>query len=104
VGHGAASCPRAGPPSAVDGVTIAGAATTGVVPLPAGLRGLHVHISFPYVFAGQSKVAQDEVVYLTGSRVRILFEFDTCCSPFPATMVDQVLSQVVAKMRAAGAV
>lgn len=89
--------------TAVDGVTIAGAASTSVVPLPAELHGLHVHISFPYVFAGQSKVAQDEVVYLTGSRVRVLFEFDTCCSPFPATMVDQVLSQVAAKMRAGGA-
>jgi hypothetical protein len=88
--------------AAATGVTITGAATAAVVPLPAPLHGLHLHISFPYTFSGQTKVAQDEVICLTSGRLRARLELDTCCTPFSATMVDQLMSRAAAKLQASG--
>jgi hypothetical protein len=85
--------------TAATGVTVTGVATAAVVPLPAPLHGLHVHISFPYVFGGQTKVAQDEVVYLTSGRLRVRLELDTCCTPFSTPVVDQLMSTAAAKMQ-----
>lgn len=89
--------------TALDGVTPIGAATNSVVPLPVGFRGVHVHVSFRYLFGGLPKLAEDELVILAGTRVRVVLQFDTCCTPFPAALVDHVLSTVAAKIEAAEA-
>jgi hypothetical protein len=71
------------------GVVATSTPTVTVVPLPAPLRGVHFHISFPYNFYGAPKVAEDDVLYLVAGHLRTRLDMDTCCTAFDSGFIQR---------------